>query len=80
MEQENKRMDLVGRLKRIDCERKEVSLLMNIQMDSLTLKIIDYLWNDAKVMDNLLGFNIHRLVRNFMYKEFQKVSPTFSIQ
>ena len=80
MEQENKRMDLVGRLKRIDCERKEVSLLMNIQMDSLTLKLMDYLWNDAKIMDNLLGLNIHRLVRNFMYKEFQKVSPTFSIQ
>ena len=53
---------------------------MNIQMDSLTLKIIDYLWNDARIMDNLLGLNIHRLVRNFIYKEFQKVSPTFSIQ
>ena len=61
MEQENKRMDLVGRLKRIDCERKEVSLLMNIQMDSLTLKLMDYLWNDAKIMNNLLGLNIHRL-------------------
>ena len=53
---------------------------MNIQMDSLTLKIIDYLWNDAKIMDNLLGLNINRLVRNFLYKELQKVSPTFSIQ
>ena len=61
MEQENKRMDLVGRLKRIDCERKEVSLLMNIQMDSLTLKLMDYLWNDAKIMNNLLGLNIHKL-------------------
>ena len=61
MEQENKRMDLVGRLKRIDCERKGVSLLMNIQMDSLTLKLMDYLWNDAKIMNNLLGLNIHRI-------------------
>ena len=61
MEQENKRMDLVGRLVRIDCERKGVSLLMNIQMDSLTLKLMDYLWNDAKIMNNLLGLNIHRI-------------------
>ena len=34
---------------------------MNIQMDSLTLKLMDYLWNDAKIMNNLLGLNIHRL-------------------
>ena len=61
MEQENKHTDLVGSLKRIDCERKEVSLLMNIQMDSLTLKLMDYLWNDAKIMNNLLGLNIHKL-------------------
>ena len=55
---------------------------MNIQMKALTRKIIDFLWNDEKIVNNFLDpdLNMHRLVYDFLFKELQKETPTLSIQ
>lgn len=55
---------------------------MNIQMRPLLDKMMDYLWKDEKIGNNFLepDLNIHRLVYNFLFKEFQKETPMLSIQ
>lgn len=57
---------------------------MNIQVDSLFHKTIEHLFNDPNIENNILGYlmgaNVQSEVHNYLFKEFQKNTPTMSIQ
>lgn len=56
---------------------------MNNQIDSLFHKTIEHLFGDSFIETNILRYleiNIQKEVRNFLFKEFQKTTPTMSIQ
>lgn len=56
---------------------------MDIQIESLFHKLMEYLLDDDRIEDNpieVLNENVQALVRKFLFQEFQKISPSFSAQ